>query len=194
MDHYDNWKRKRSWIRDGEPSQVFVKRGLRPNKVMLCVWWDWKGIVRHELLPVGQTIDSQVYCGQLERLRNAIERKQPELNNRKGVVFHHDNAFPIIEFLISENEANQESIAQSFGVTQSQISIWLKKRKSILEDAASSHRRLLLKGKLLTKYFKLYKSLFKEFLQARSKGTLFIFPGFGVKLESYNWKLIRKWK
>lgn len=91
---YDNRKRKRSWIRDGEPSQAFAKPGLTPKKVMLCVWWDWKGIVHHELLPVGQTIDSQLYCEQLERLRQAIERKRPELNNRKGVVFHHDNARP----------------------------------------------------------------------------------------------------
>ena len=87
-------KRKRLWIRDDEPSQAFAKRRLTPNKVMLCVWWNWKGIVHHELLPVGKTIDSQVYCGQLERLRQAIERKQPKLNNRNDVVFHHDNARP----------------------------------------------------------------------------------------------------
>jgi len=59
---------------------------------MLCVWWDWKGIVHHELLPVGQTINSQLYSEQLERLRQAIERKRSELNNRKGVIYHHDNA------------------------------------------------------------------------------------------------------
>ena len=84
----------RSWIRDGEPSQTFAKRGLTPNKVMLCLRCDLKGIVHHELLPVGQTIGSQVYCGQQEWLRKAVERKQPELNNRKGVVFHHENARP----------------------------------------------------------------------------------------------------
>ena len=61
---------------------------------MLRVWWDWKGIVHHELLPVGQAIDSQVYCGQLKRLRQTIERKRHKLNNRKGVVFDHDNARP----------------------------------------------------------------------------------------------------
>ncbi|CAK9804065.1 Histone-lysine N-methyltransferase SETMAR [Anthophora plagiata] len=49
---------------------------------------------RIDVEKVGQTIDSQLYCGQLERLRQAIERKRPELNNRKGVVFHHDNARP----------------------------------------------------------------------------------------------------
>ena len=67
-----------------------------------------------------------------------------------------------------DNGANQESIAESFGVTQSQISRWLKKRTTILEDAASSHRKLYLKGRRSTKYLELYEALFKEFLAARS--------------------------
>ena len=94
MDHVRYQNRKRSWIRDGEPSQAFAERGLTSNKVMLCLLWDSKGIFHHGLLPVGQTIDSQVYCGQLEWLRQVIERKRPELNNRKGVIFHHDNTRP----------------------------------------------------------------------------------------------------
>ena len=39
-------------------------------------------------------INSVLYCEQLDRLRQAIEKKRPELINRKGVVFHHDNARP----------------------------------------------------------------------------------------------------
>ena len=31
---------------------------------------------------------------QLTKLNNAVEEKRPELTNRKGVVFHHDNARP----------------------------------------------------------------------------------------------------
>nr|XP_033330636.1 histone-lysine N-methyltransferase SETMAR-like [Megalopta genalis] len=93
---YDNRKRQRSWKKDGEPSHAFTKLGLTLKKVMLCMWWDWKGIVHHEVLPVGQTINSQLYYEQLERLRHAIEKKRPELHNTKGVVFHHDNARPHI--------------------------------------------------------------------------------------------------
>ena len=33
-------------------------------------------------------------CEQLEKLRQAIERKRSELINRKGVVFHQDNTQP----------------------------------------------------------------------------------------------------
>ena len=69
-----------------------AKLGLTRNKVILCVWWDWKGIVHYEFLPPRKTIDSGFYCQQLMRLKKAVEKNQPELVNRKGVVFHHDNA------------------------------------------------------------------------------------------------------
>ena len=54
-----------------------------------------------------------------------------------------------------DNGANQESIAEPFGVTQSQNSRWLKKRKTILEDALSSHRNLYLKGRRSKQYLEL---------------------------------------
>ncbi|CAH2268872.1 jg21143 [Pararge aegeria aegeria] len=59
---------------------------------MLCVWWDWKAIIHYELLPPGGTIDSELYCDKLMRLKQEVERKRPELSNRRGMVFHHDNA------------------------------------------------------------------------------------------------------
>ena len=47
-------------------------------------------VVHHEVLPHGLTINSELYCSQLDRLQEAIKEKRPELINRKGVVFHHD--------------------------------------------------------------------------------------------------------
>lgn len=55
---YDIRKRQRSWVRDDELSQAFAKPRLTAKKMMLCVWWNWKGIVHHEVLPVSQTINS----------------------------------------------------------------------------------------------------------------------------------------
>ncbi|CAH2237565.1 jg9818 [Pararge aegeria aegeria] len=70
-----------------------AKPGLTLNKVMLCVWWDWKGIIHYEQLPPG-TIDFELHCEQLMRLKQEVGKKRPELINRRGVVFHHDNARP----------------------------------------------------------------------------------------------------
>ena len=51
---------------------------------MLCVWWDWKRIVHYELLSSNQTINSELYCEQLQRLQQAIEKNRSELINRRG--------------------------------------------------------------------------------------------------------------
>ena len=53
------------------------------------MWWDWKGPVFYEL-PKNKTINSDVYCEQLQKLSDAIAQKRSELINCKGVVFHHD--------------------------------------------------------------------------------------------------------
>ncbi|GFW41840.1 histone-lysine N-methyltransferase SETMAR [Trichonephila clavipes] len=89
---YDNIVRKRSWSNCGEAAQTVAKPGLTARKVLLCIWWDWRGIICYELLPYGQTLNSHLYCQQLDRLKLAIDQKRPELDNRRGVVFHQDNA------------------------------------------------------------------------------------------------------
>nr|APL98298.1 putative DD34D transposase [Bactrocera tryoni] len=91
---YKNVKRKRSWSKKDEPAQTTSKADSHQKKVMLSVWWDFKGIVYFELLPDNTTINSEVYCDQLDKLSDALKQKRPELINRKGVVFHQDNARP----------------------------------------------------------------------------------------------------
>ena len=60
-----------------------TKAGLHPKKVMLCIWWDWKGVLYYELLPEDQTINSNKYCSQLDQLKASIDEKHPELVIRK---------------------------------------------------------------------------------------------------------------
>jgi len=71
-----------------------------------------------------------------------------------------------------ENGASQENIAELFGVTQSQVSRWMKKKQTVMEDASSYQRKEVLKSSRSTKHFVLYEALFKEFLRARSKGQV----------------------
>ena len=91
---YDNIKRKKSWSNRGEPAQTVAKPGLTVRKILLCVWWDWQGIIYYELLSYGQILNSDLYCQQLDRLKEAIAQKRPALANRRGIVFHQDNARP----------------------------------------------------------------------------------------------------
>ena len=77
-----------------EPARTTSKAGIRRKKVSLSVWWDYEGIVYFELLPPNRTINSVVYIEQLTKLNDAVEEKRAELTNRKGVVFHRDDARP----------------------------------------------------------------------------------------------------
>ncbi|GFX90715.1 histone-lysine N-methyltransferase SETMAR [Trichonephila clavipes] len=49
---------------------------------------------RGEALQTGQTLNSDIYCQQLDRLKLTIDQKRPEVADRRGVVFHQDNAMP----------------------------------------------------------------------------------------------------
>ncbi|GFY32628.1 mariner Mos1 transposase [Trichonephila clavipes] len=59
---YDNIVRKRSWSKSGEAAQTVAKPELTAKKVLLGIWWDWKGIIYYELLPHGRTLNSDLYC------------------------------------------------------------------------------------------------------------------------------------
>ncbi|XP_032467124.1 nucleotide triphosphate diphosphatase NUDT15 isoform X1 [Phocoena sinus] len=96
---YNNGERKRSWSKRNEPPPTTPKAGLHPKKVMLCIWWDWKGVLYYELLPENQTINSNKYCSQLDQLKAALDEKRPELVNRKRIIFHQDTTRPHVSLM-----------------------------------------------------------------------------------------------
>ncbi|GFX73489.1 mariner Mos1 transposase [Trichonephila clavipes] len=89
---YDNNVRKRSLSKRGEAAQTVAKPGLTAMKVLLCIWWDWKGIIYNKMLLYDQTLNLDIYCQRLGRLKLAIDQKRSKLAKRRGVVFHQDNA------------------------------------------------------------------------------------------------------
>ncbi|GFX01378.1 histone-lysine N-methyltransferase SETMAR [Trichonephila clavipes] len=91
---YDNIVLNRSWSKCGEAAQTVTKPGLTSKKVLLCIWYAWKGIIYYELLPYGQTLNSEIYCQQLDRLKLVTDRTTARIANRRGVVFHQDNTKP----------------------------------------------------------------------------------------------------
>jgi histone-lysine N-methyltransferase SETMAR len=76
--HYDNPKRKPAWVKPGEAAPSTPKPNIHGSKVMLCIWWDQRGVVYYELLKQGQTISGEVYRRQLMRLKQAIGEKRLE--------------------------------------------------------------------------------------------------------------------
>jgi len=80
------FEKDRDW-NDNAPQTITKPRLDAKKKMVLCVWGDRKRIVHYELLPLGKTIDSDLYCQQLMRFKQWIQEKWPELINRKRCVW-----------------------------------------------------------------------------------------------------------
>ena len=53
---------------------------------------DYRGVVHHEFLPEGQTVNKEYYLGVMRRFREAIRQKRPDLWANNSWILHHDNA------------------------------------------------------------------------------------------------------
>jgi histone-lysine N-methyltransferase SETMAR len=93
--YYTNSHNKKQWSSPGQTTLATPRTNRLEKKVMLCVWWDMKGILYYELLEPGQTVNAQHYSQQLRRLNEKIleKRSGPGHGNRK-VILLHDNARP----------------------------------------------------------------------------------------------------
>jgi histone-lysine N-methyltransferase SETMAR len=61
-------------------------------RLLLCVWWNYEGLIYYELVPGGRTINAEVYSQQLEKMYTVLLEKYPALANRKRVLLQQDNA------------------------------------------------------------------------------------------------------
>lgn len=92
--YLNNPNRQKQWLSPGQPAIPVPKANRFDKKVMLCVWWNYEGIIHFELIPDGRTINSELYCQQLERVHEILKERYPSLINRKRTIFQHDNAKP----------------------------------------------------------------------------------------------------
>lgn len=93
--HYDNPKRRKSWVKPGQPSTSVAKLNIHGSKLLLCIWWDQRGVIYYELLKPKETITGDRYRLQLMRLSRAMKEKRPEYSERHDkVILLHDNARP----------------------------------------------------------------------------------------------------
>ncbi|UYV69145.1 hypothetical protein LAZ67_6002586 [Cordylochernes scorpioides] len=110
---YETWvyqydpetKRQSSqWIERGEPKPK--KARFTKSKVMtlLVTFFYINGLVHHEFIPFGRTINQEVYLGIMRRLREAVGLKRPERWQNNDWILHVDNARPhtahvVLQFL-----------------------------------------------------------------------------------------------
>ena len=63
---------------------------VRSNvKVLLTVYFDCNGVVHHEFLPQGITINKEYYLEVIIRLHEAIRQKRTELWKNQSWILHH---------------------------------------------------------------------------------------------------------
>lgn len=93
--YYENPVNKKQWLSPGQVPITTPKREMHCKKVMLCVWWDQKGIIYYELLKPKQTVSADLYSQQLRSLSLALESKRPYSGKgKRKVILLHDNARP----------------------------------------------------------------------------------------------------
>jgi len=70
-----------------------ARSNIHVKKVLLCICWDFKGIIYYELFKLSETSE---YCQQkLIHLSNEIEHKSPFIGNgTRQVILLHDNVRP----------------------------------------------------------------------------------------------------
>jgi hypothetical protein len=82
------------------------------NQMWRCCWSFFfyvKGIVHHEFVPCGQTVNRQFYLEVLKCLREAEWGKRPEWWRNKTWMLYHDNAPAHTSLLICEFLAKHET-------------------------------------------------------------------------------------
>ena len=89
---YINMKQRKEWVAPGDTPKPRVKPDLHPRKTMICVWWDWEGMVHWEMLERNATVNKELYIAQLHCVNEAIRLKRPHRQSQTTLL--HDNARP----------------------------------------------------------------------------------------------------
>ncbi|PNF20350.1 Mariner Mos1 transposase [Cryptotermes secundus] len=98
------------WKHPGSPRPKKARQVRSNVKVMLTVFFNFNGIVHHEFLPQGQTVNKEYYLKVQRRLREAIRKKRPDLWKNNSWLLHHDNAPAHTSLLVREFLAKNNTV------------------------------------------------------------------------------------
>lgn len=90
--YYDGRVKRCQWLLPNEPAQPTPIRSGNAKKRMLCFFWSMQGPVFWELLPRATTINSDLYCSQLDRANTAAQVMTVQGRRKGRVVFQQDDA------------------------------------------------------------------------------------------------------
>ncbi|XP_029163422.1 protein GVQW3-like [Nylanderia fulva] len=99
---YDPESKRQSaeWQTPASPRQKKARMSTSRIKAMLIVFFDKRGVVHHEFVPEGQTVNAAFYVQVLDRLRKRVARVRPEIKNIWRL--QHDNAPSHTALVVSE--------------------------------------------------------------------------------------------
>ena len=78
MDPLRQLQAQKSHVKPDQLAKSTAKPNIHGAKVMLCIWWDQKGVLYYKLLKPDETINGERYRTQLIRLKTTIAEKRPE--------------------------------------------------------------------------------------------------------------------
>ncbi|UYV77019.1 hypothetical protein LAZ67_14002900, partial [Cordylochernes scorpioides] len=112
VDGYDVETKAQSsqWKLPHEPRPKKARQVRSNVKVLLTVFFDCRGVVHHEFLPQGRTVNKEYYLQVMRNLREAIRQKRPDLWKNKNWLLHHDNAPAYTSLLVRDFLAKNNTL------------------------------------------------------------------------------------
>lgn len=103
---YDPETKRQSseWHTLASPRPKKARMSKSKVKIMLIAFFDIRGLVHHEFVQPGTTVNSKFYLEVLRRLKHRVQRVRPDIAHNWKL--HHDNAPAHSAFIISDYLAN----------------------------------------------------------------------------------------
>lgn len=98
------------WRSPGSPVKKIARMSKSKMKCMLITFFDAKGLLHHEFVPEGETVNQYYYTDVLNRLIAKVSRKRTEIWRQKSCLLLHDNARPHVAKTVTDFLKHKEIV------------------------------------------------------------------------------------